>query len=326
MEAESKIRELTGRLEAVRQQSRAAQEEMHGRMMDLEDGWREKLRQQEEKLKGQTDSQTASLESELRRRVEAGEREHAAYREMADRTIEAKDKAIEGKEKEIARLSAEAARLQEALIAAQSGAAAGGAGAGGGGGGAGGVGGEGIGAVNAAGGEDGLKLAGLGAAGMDGAASPRKPALISPHSRMSDPGFGKSGASGLPLSLEGMGLADNPAEKAAIAEQHILFLARQQAQREEEVAQCRRHIQALQEEITDLQRENQLRAKQESVLKEELRNMERAQKRETVDMTYLKNVILQLLIRTDQRATLIPVIGMILQFSPDELKQCRGSS
>ncbi|CAI7769447.1 unnamed protein product, partial [Closterium sp. NIES-53] len=29
---------------------------------------------------------------------------------------------------------------------------------------------------------------------------------------------------------------------------------------------------------------------------------------------------------SDQRATLIPVIGMILQFSPDELKQCRGSS
>ena len=34
---------------------------------------------------------------------------------------------------------------------------------------------------------------------------------------------------------------------------------------------------------------------QEAMLKEELRNMERMQKREGVDLTYLKNVILKLL-------------------------------
>lgn len=34
---------------------------------------------------------------------------------------------------------------------------------------------------------------------------------------------------------------------------------------------------------------------QEAMLKAELRNMERTQKREGVDMTYLKNVILKLL-------------------------------
>jgi hypothetical protein len=34
---------------------------------------------------------------------------------------------------------------------------------------------------------------------------------------------------------------------------------------------------------------------QEAMLKTELRNMERMQKREGVDMTYLKNVILKLL-------------------------------
>lgn len=34
---------------------------------------------------------------------------------------------------------------------------------------------------------------------------------------------------------------------------------------------------------------------QEAMLKEELRNMERSKKREGVDMTYLKNVILKLL-------------------------------
>jgi hypothetical protein len=34
---------------------------------------------------------------------------------------------------------------------------------------------------------------------------------------------------------------------------------------------------------------------QETMLKDELRNMERSQKREGIDMTYLKNIILKLL-------------------------------
>ncbi|KZV53824.1 protein GRIP [Dorcoceras hygrometricum] len=79
------------------------------------------------------------------------------------------------------------------------------------------------------------------------------------------------------------------------AEQQILILARQQAQREEELAQTQRHILVLQEEIEELEHENRLHRQQESMLKEELRNMERMQKREGVDMTYVKNVILKLL-------------------------------
>ncbi|ANM71083.1 Golgi-localized GRIP domain-containing protein [Arabidopsis thaliana] len=79
------------------------------------------------------------------------------------------------------------------------------------------------------------------------------------------------------------------------AEHQILILARQQAQREEELAQTQRHILALQEEIEELERENRLHSQQEAVLKTELREMERKQKREGVDMTYLKNVILKLL-------------------------------
>ncbi|KAL6274189.1 hypothetical protein ACE6H2_024881 [Prunus campanulata] len=79
------------------------------------------------------------------------------------------------------------------------------------------------------------------------------------------------------------------------AEQQILILARQQAQREEELAQSPRHILALQKEIEELERENRLHSPQESMLKVELHNMERTQKREGVDMTYPKNVILKLL-------------------------------
>ncbi|ONM23605.1 Protein GRIP [Zea mays] len=93
-----------------------------------------------------------------------------------------------------------------------------------------------------------------------------------------------------------------------LAEQQILLLARQQAQREEELAQSQRHILALQQEIEELERENRLHDQQvghlrlefsivntEAMLKTELRNMERSQKREGIDMTYLKNVILKLL-------------------------------
>ncbi|AED98144.1 Golgi-localized GRIP domain-containing protein [Arabidopsis thaliana] len=103
------------------------------------------------------------------------------------------------------------------------------------------------------------------------------------------------------------------------AEHQILILARQQAQREEELAQTQRHILALQEEIEELERENRLHSQQEAVLKTELREMERKQKREGVDMTYLKNVILKLL-ETGEVEALLPVVGMLLQFSPEEIQ------
>ncbi|KAL2907112.1 Protein GRIP [Bienertia sinuspersici] len=106
------------------------------------------------------------------------------------------------------------------------------------------------------------------------------------------------------------------------AEQQILILARQQAQREEELSQSQRHILALQEEIEELERENRLHNQQVVMLKEELRSMERAQKREGVDMTYLKNVVLKLL-ETGEVEALLPVIAMLLQFSPDEVQKCQ---
>ncbi|XVF18136.1 hypothetical protein REPUB_Repub10bG0186200 [Reevesia pubescens] len=106
------------------------------------------------------------------------------------------------------------------------------------------------------------------------------------------------------------------------AEQQILLLARQQAQREEELARSQRHILALQEEIEELERENRLHSQQEAMLKEELRNMERSKRREGVDMTYLKNVILKLL-ETGEVEALLPVVGMLLQFSPEEVLKCQ---
>ncbi|KAK1272411.1 Protein GRIP [Acorus gramineus] len=115
---------------------------------------------------------------------------------------------------------------------------------------------------------------------------------------------------------------DAQAPSIEAAESQILILARQQAQREEELAQTQRHILALQEEIEELERENRLHNQQEAMLKAELRNIERMQKRENVDMTYLKNVILKLL-ETGEVEALLPVVGMLLQFSPDEIKKCQ---
>ncbi|KMZ68878.1 Protein GRIP, partial [Zostera marina] len=108
----------------------------------------------------------------------------------------------------------------------------------------------------------------------------------------------------------------------AAAEQQILILARQQAQREDELTQSQRHIMALQEEIVELERENRLHSQQEAMLKEEVRNVERNHKREGVDMTYLKNVILKLL-ETGEVDALLPVVGTLLQFSPNEMKKCQ---
>ncbi|XP_050227282.1 protein GRIP [Mercurialis annua] len=106
------------------------------------------------------------------------------------------------------------------------------------------------------------------------------------------------------------------------AEQQILILARQQAQREEELSQSQRHILALQEEIEELERENRLHSQQEAMLKAELRNMERTEKREGVDLTYLKNIILKLL-ETGEVEALLPVVAMLLQFSPEEVVKCQ---
>ncbi|KAJ8764139.1 hypothetical protein K2173_005049 [Erythroxylum novogranatense] len=117
---------------------------------------------------------------------------------------------------------------------------------------------------------------------------------------------------------------DAPNNISSAAEQQILVLARQQAQREEELAQSQRHILALQEEIEELERENRLHSQQVAMLKTEVRNMERSQKREGVDMTYLKNVVLKLL-ETGEVEALLPVISMLLQFSPEEVQKCHNA-
>ncbi|KAK3245988.1 hypothetical protein CYMTET_44465 [Cymbomonas tetramitiformis] len=56
----------------------------------------------------------------------------------------------------------------------------------------------------------------------------------------------------------------------------------------------------------------------------------RAAARDTVDLLYLKNVLVKYLeippVEQDKRERLLPVISMLLQFSPDELKRIRTSA
>ncbi|GFY87822.1 golgi-localized GRIP domain-containing protein [Actinidia rufa] len=134
-----------------------------------------------------------------------------------------------------------------------------------------------------------------------------------------------AGTKAVPVTFATFQKQDAAYSSTSAAEQQILILARQQAQREEELAQSQRHILALQEEIEELERENRLHSQQEAMLKEEFRNMERSKKREGVDMTYLKNVILKLL-QTGEVEALLPVVAMLLQFSPDEMQKCQQAS
>ncbi|XP_047330041.1 protein GRIP [Impatiens glandulifera] len=127
---------------------------------------------------------------------------------------------------------------------------------------------------------------------------------------------------GYTTEVSGFQKQENSYSSTSAAEQQILILARQQAQREEELTQTNRHILVLQEEIEELERENRLHRQQEAMLKEQFREMERSTKREGVDLTYLKNVILKLL-ETGEVEALLPVIGMLLQFSPQEIQKCQ---
>ena len=60
------------------------------------------------------------------------------------------------------------------------------------------------------------------------------------------------------------------------------------------------------------------------ILKEEIRRHERNQQRsEASNLEYLKNVILKFLQSVEEQEQLIPVLAMLLQFSPEETEKVR---
>jgi hypothetical protein len=75
-------------------------------------------------------------------------------------------------------------------------------------------------------------------------------------------------------------------------------------------------------DLADLQQKYQ-------VLLSEVTELRRFRKRETVNMDYLKNVVLQYLSfpsNASEKAPLVRVIAMLLQFTPAEVKQVHNTS
>eukprot|EP00898_Chlorokybus_atmophyticus_P007809 jgi/Chlat1/8029/Chrsp7S07765 len=95
-----------------------------------------------------------------------------------------------------------------------------------------------------------------------------------------------------------------------------------QDKRDEQLAFAERKVMELQEELVEAQQEIELHTAQETALKEAIRELERSKRREGVDMTYLKNIVLKLIL-SGEVETLLPVVGSLLQFTPDEIKRCK---
>lgn len=58
------------------------------------------------------------------------------------------------------------------------------------------------------------------------------------------------------------------------------------------------------------------------MLKEEIRNLDRAERRQNLSVDYLKNIVLKYL-ETSDREQLLPVLTTVLQLSPAEVASLR---
>lgn len=90
--------------------------------------------------------------------------------------------------------------------------------------------------------------------------------------------------------------------------------------KEEEISKCKTKIAHLFQELKDSQTNEKLLSQQIQFLKEEIRNLQRGKKRETVNLEYLKNIIFKF-ITTKEDEKLLPVLCELLQFSPEESKE-----
>lgn len=61
------------------------------------------------------------------------------------------------------------------------------------------------------------------------------------------------------------------------------------------------------------------------MLKEEIRNLDRAERRQNLSVDYLKNIVLKYLETTDKEP-LLPVLTTVLQLSPAEVASLRKKS
>merc|ERR1711977_90659 len=89
----------------------------------------------------------------------------------------------------------------------------------------------------------------------------------------------------------------------------------------EQLDQANKIIISLQQALEDSERTHQLRTKSEQVLKEEIYEMQRSEKRGKVDLNYLKNVVLKGFESGElsPNSSLTTVLSRLLEFSPEDL-------
>lgn len=109
--------------------------------------------------------------------------------------------------------------------------------------------------------------------------------------------------------------ADDAKRKAGLV--HYSHL---QSVRDDDLAQARRSITELQQQLAESENMSKLHLLQTQALKEDIRELERAQKREGANLEYLKNVVVKYMEGGDHDK-LYPVISTILQFKPEERRR-----
>ena len=104
----------------------------------------------------------------------------------------------------------------------------------------------------------------------------------------------------------------------------LLHFAQEQARKDVEIAQHRRHKHNLEQRVRELQQaamvtEEAFEAKIEQ-LQEEIRKLERNKSRESANLEYLKNVVYHYMVCQDAlgKQQMLRAIAIILQFSPKE--------
>ena len=98
----------------------------------------------------------------------------------------------------------------------------------------------------------------------------------------------------------------------------LLHVANVQVRREEEAAALRERVAALEDDNAELARTVELHEQQERALKAQIRELDRSKSRETVNIEYLKNIVVKY-VETDDFEHLMPVLTMLLRLTPAEV-------
>jgi hypothetical protein len=118
-----------------------------------------------------------------------------------------------------------------------------------------------------------------------------------------------------------------PAAKAAADELDIMHFASVQAQRDQEMRDARLRIRELAKDLADSEATLRLFQEQAAALKVRINELERSEKRDGLNMDYLKNVVFAYATSdvddTAKRGPLVLALGRLLEFSEEEVAKIR---